>query len=197
MVKPGKRQWRQALKGSIAIGLMWLTGLGWHIATFSSPSMTAEKAIVLGAAINGDQPSPVFKARIDHAIDLLQSGQVKYLIFTGGIGEGKTLAESEVAQAYALEKGISNKQIFIETASRTTYQNLQESRQFIDHPQSTPVMVISDPLHLARAKMIMNRLDIKSTTSATPYSRYRTWKTQLPFLLREIYFWHHHIITGR
>lgn len=196
MAKPGTKRWRQALNGSIAIGLIWLTSLGWHIATYSSASRTAEKAIVLGAAINGDQPTPVFKARIDHAIDLLQAGQVQHLIFTGGVGKGQTLAESEVAQAYALTKGIADGQVSIETASRTTYQNLQESLQFLDHRKSTPVIVISDPLHLARAKMMMDRLDLKGTTSATPYSRYRTWKTQLPFLLREIYFWHHHIITG-
>ena len=66
----------------------------------------ADAAIVLGAAVWEDAPSPVFAARLDHAITLYHQGRVHALIFTGGVGEGDILAESEVARTYALAQGV-------------------------------------------------------------------------------------------
>ena len=66
----------------------------------------SDAAIVLGASIWGDKPSPVFKARIDHAINLHQQGKVKYLVFTGAIGKGERFAEAKIAKNYALGQGV-------------------------------------------------------------------------------------------
>jgi len=66
----------------------------------------ADGAIVLGAAVWGKEPSPVFKERINHAIDLYQEGRVGKIILTGGFGEGSRLADSVVARRYAIRMGI-------------------------------------------------------------------------------------------
>ncbi|MBK1833919.1 hypothetical protein JIN78_07600 [Roseibacillus ishigakijimensis] len=57
-------------------------------------------------------------------------------------------------------------------------------------------IIVSDPLHLKRASLMAKDLGIRSVTSPTPTSRYRSLKTKLPFLQREIYFYHHYAITG-
>ena len=56
-----------------------------------------DAAIVLGAAVYGEEPSPVFRERIHHAVQLYEQQQVNSIIFTGGRGDGDTVAESEVA----------------------------------------------------------------------------------------------------
>jgi uncharacterized SAM-binding protein YcdF (DUF218 family) len=55
---------------------------------------------------------------------------------------------------------------------------------------------VSDPLHMKRAMMMADDLDIAAVSSPTPTSRYRSLKTKLGFLLRELYFIHHYSATG-
>ena len=88
--------------------------------TLSAP-VKADAAVVLGAAVWRGQPSPVFRERINHAIELYQDGQAEYIIFTGGQGRGDDQAESEVARQYAIGQGIPENAIYIETIS---YNNL-------------------------------------------------------------------------
>ena len=56
--------------------------------------VSSDAAIVLGAGIKQDQPSPVFRERINHGVNLYKEGVVKKLIFTGGLCQGQTYAES-------------------------------------------------------------------------------------------------------
>jgi uncharacterized SAM-binding protein YcdF (DUF218 family) len=57
-------------------------------------------------------------------------------------------------------------------------------------------IIVSDPLHMKRAVMMARDLKIAAVSSPTPTSMYRTWKTQSGFLLRELYFSHHYLVTG-
>jgi uncharacterized SAM-binding protein YcdF (DUF218 family) len=57
-------------------------------------------------------------------------------------------------------------------------------------------VVVSDPLHMKRAMMMADDLGIVAASSPTPTSRYRSLKTKLRFLLRELYFIHHYLATG-
>jgi uncharacterized SAM-binding protein YcdF (DUF218 family) len=138
----------------------------------------------------------VFQARIDHAIDLHQKGMVSHLIFTGGKSAHALLAESEVAKAEAQARGIPAASILIETISRTTLQNLRESARLMQTHHLKSAVIVSDPLHLRRACTMAADLGIQAVPSATPATRYQTWRTRLPFLLRECYFTlHYHIFN--
>ena len=66
----------------------------------------ADAAIVLGAAVVGDEPTPVFAARIDHAIGLYREGMVDTIIFTGARSPEDELSEAEAARRYALARGV-------------------------------------------------------------------------------------------
>jgi len=61
----------------------------------------ADVAIVLGAGIYGDDPSPVFQERINHSIWLYENGYVDKLLFTGGKGQNEEFTESSIAKNYA------------------------------------------------------------------------------------------------
>ncbi len=149
----------------------------------------ADAAIVLGAAVWEGEPSPVFAARLDHAIALYHQQRVRALIFTGGVGEGDSLAESAAAQTYALAQGVPATAIFSETVSHITLTNLTEAGRMVQEQGFDRVLLVSDPLHMRRAVTIARDLGLNAYSSPTPTSRYRTWKTQAGFLLRETYYY--------
>ncbi|MEL7447162.1 MAG: YdcF family protein, partial [Pseudomonadota bacterium] len=101
---------------------LWLTvialwiGVGPH----ESSGDKADAAIVLGAAVIGDTPTPVFAARIDHAITLYRGGRIKKILFTGGRSSEDELSESATARDYALKAGVPSEAILLEQKSRTT-----------------------------------------------------------------------------
>lgn len=178
--------------------VLWLTGVTLWIAIGPSESATdtAGTAIVLGAAVDGDKPSPVFAARIDHAIALYQAGRVQRLFFTGARSPEDTISEAAAARDYSIAAGVPASVISIEEVSRTTYQNLSEARAQMPILSFPDVMVVSDPLHLRRGVTMANALGFDARASATPTTRYRSWSTKGPFLLRELYFIHHYWVFG-
>lgn len=149
----------------------------------------ADAAIVLGAAVYRDRPSPVFRERINHAIDLYHDGTVKFIIFTGAVGNRDELAEAEVARTYAMQRGVPAEAILIETISTTTEENLREAGRILEENNLGRVLIVSDPLHMKRAILTARDLGLDAHPSPTPTSRYRTWRSQLTFLLRETYFY--------
>lgn len=161
------------------------------IVTYSTQSdaVTADVAIVLGAAINEDKPSPVFRERINHGVSLYKQGRVKRLLFTGGIGVGEVLSEATVARDYAITQGVLPKDILIEEISTITFENLVEAQKLLHSNNNETVLLVSDPLHMKRAMMIAQDLGIDVHTAPTPTSMYRSWRTKFEFLAREVYFY--------
>ena len=196
-------------KWLIAAILLWLIYLFISIYNFPAGKLTdtADAAIVLGAAVDQSKPSPVFAERIHHAINLYHEGKVKKLVFTGGIANiisnqqnqdqnknQKAYAESIVAQDYAISKQVSPDDIFIETNSVTTRENLIYAKQILKKQKLKTVLIVSDPLHLKRAMLMSKGLNIEAKPSATTTSRYQSVKKKLPFALRELYFYHHYLL---
>lgn len=146
----------------------------------------ADGAIVLGAAAWDGEPSPVFAARIDHAIDLYRAGTVNTLYFTGGSSDTAQLSESETARNYALSLGVVPSDIQIENTSQTTHQNLAAILPLLDKSES--YVIITDPLHEYRAVTMARAMGIDAYPSPTPYTMFVSRATTIPFLLRETFF---------
>lgn len=89
---------------------------------------------------------------------------VSKLIFTGGAREKHELAESIVAMNYALEKKVSSGDIFIETSSLTTHENLLNAKPILEREKIESVLVISDALHLKRAMLMAKKTEYSSNT---------------------------------
>ncbi|MDO4641464.1 MAG: YdcF family protein [Neisseria sp.] len=147
----------------------------------------SDAAVVLGAAAWGNNPSPVFRERINHAIALYQSQRVGKLIFTGGTPKAGYMTEAEVGRRYALKQGIPKNDILFENTSRDTFQNLQNIRPLLRDNNIDSVIIVSDPYHLARARTMAADLGINATLSATPTSRYTDQQKRRRFLLQESY----------
>jgi uncharacterized SAM-binding protein YcdF (DUF218 family) len=156
----------------------------------------ADAAIVLGAAVNDAAPSPVFRERIRHGVTLYRTGSVRKLILTGGVGEGASHAESQVARAIAIRAGVPAQAILIETRSRTTQQNMAEAKRLMDRHRLSTALIVSDPLHMKRALRMARDAEITAYGAPTPTTRYRSWRSKTGFLLREVYFNNHFLLTG-
>ncbi len=174
----------------LAIPLLWLAFLAFQIYSYShiQSNLPADAAVVLGAGISGNQPSPTFQERINHAIDLYQSKKVPFIIFTGGQGKGQQFTESDIAKAYAIQKGVPSENILCETKSRTTFENLVKVRKIIDDQGFRHILIVSDPLHMKRAMSMAEGLGIQASSSPTQTSPYKTIASRLKFLGREVIF---------
>ena len=151
---------------------------------------------MLGAAVAADRPTPVFRERIRHAIDLYRLRRVRRLIFTGGVGAGDRLPESVVAARYAIAHGIPAGAMQVETRSHTTVQNIDEAAQLLRATPKARVLIVSDPLHVFRGVRIARSRGLDASGSPTPTSRYRSLGARVKFLLRELYFTHVFLLTG-
>jgi len=195
-VKRLRRRWWFRLS---ALVLLWLLGVaGWIVWVGArDQAQRADAIVVLGAAAYDAAPSPVFRERIEHGLALYRRGDAPRLIFTGGYGgRGARFAESEVARRYALRHGIPDGAIWIETRSQTTCQNLLETRALLREHGWERVIVVSDPLHMARALRISRGLGINALGSSTPSTRFRSPAPWLNFLAREVWFFHRDLFAA-
>ena len=146
----------------------------------------ADAAIILGAAVYGNEPSPVFRERIRHGVNLYKEGRVEVLIFTGGTPKKGYPPEAEVGKNVALKEGIPEQSIIVENRSRDTEENFIFTKKQIQGLNLNSFLIVRDPYHMYRA---MNVAQDQGFTNAypspTPTSRFNEPKSQWSFLLNE------------
>ncbi len=148
-----------------------------------------DAAIVLGAAVWGNEVSPVFRERINHAIALYRNGKVRKIILTGGRGNRDELTEAAEARQFTIRNGIPERDILIEERSHTTYENLVNAKQVADANGLKKVLIVSDPMHMKRAVVMASDIGLEAYPSPTPTTRYRGWKSQIGSLVHETYYY--------
>lgn len=177
------------LLAATAFAIIGVAAVGFSISNYASKDETqkADAAIILGAAVENGTPTPVFRERINHAIALYQDGYVRFLIFTGGIGDGDGISEAQAAKDYVLAMGIPETAIFIEENSHITEENMENAKRIMDAQHLQTALIVSDPLHMKRAMLMAKDYGITAYSSPTKTTMYQTAKTKLPFLAREIF----------
>ena len=149
----------------------------------------SDVAIVLGAGTSNGEVSPVYRERINHGIWLYENDYVDYLILTGGIGEGNNASDAYIAKQYALSKSVPEQAIFIEEKSTITEENLENAKAIMNENSFDTAIIVSDPLHMKRAMLMAGDYGIDACSSPTPTTMYRSFKTKIPFLAREEFFY--------
>lgn len=120
-----------------------------------SGTLPADCAIVFGAAVYGyDTPGPAIVRRIGKAATLYRDGSINRFIFSGGVGKGSGLSDSEasVMRAEAERLGVRATDIILESNSHSTWENLLFARPLTVGCES--VVGISDQFHLARIEFL-------------------------------------------
>ena len=165
--------------------------LAWRVYSFRNATSDgpADAAVVLGAAVWTKEPSPVFKERINHAINLYRNAQVRKLIFTGGQGNPGEPTEALAARDYARQSGVPASDILVEDKSHTTYENILNAKQLADTHGIRTVLIVSDPLHMKRAMTMARDVGLVAHPSPTPSTRYQGLSSQLGLLAHETYYY--------
>lgn len=141
----------------------------------------ADAIVVLGAAQYAGHPSPVLKARLDHALDLWRRNPAGVLVFTGGSGPGDTTSEAEVGRSYARKRGVPDSAIVVENTGRTTSESMGSVAEILRERHAATAVLVSDPFHMFRLWLIAKKLGMKAYTSPTRTSpispnREERWK---------------------
>ena len=127
----------------------------------------ADAIVVLGAAQYVGRPSPVLRARVDHAIALWKRGLAPTLILTGGTGVGDTTSEAAVARKYAMSRGVPDRAIVVEIKGRTTSESMRAVARIMDDREQNSVILVSDPFHMLRLSILARRFGLEPYTSPT------------------------------
>lgn len=126
--------------------------------------------VVLGAAQFDGRPSPVFKARLDHALDLYRAGVAPLLVMTGGKQEGDWTTEAAVGRAFAIEQGVPAAAIVFEDRGRNTLESLRAVGALMRERGITDAVFVSDRTHMLRVLRIAQDEGITAFGSPTETS---------------------------
>jgi len=135
----------------------------------------ADVIVVFGAAEYSGHPSPVFRARLDHAIALYSQGIAPYLITTGGAGGDPQFSEGGVGRDYLESKGIGERHLIAETLGENTAESAERVAVIMRVNNMHTCVVVSDPYHLYRVKRLMQRQGMIAYTSPRPHAFGGIW----------------------
>ncbi|MGI9534951.1 MAG: YdcF family protein [Thermodesulfobacteriota bacterium] len=116
--------------------------------------------VVLGASQWNGKPSPVLKARLDHAYGLYKNGIADYVVLTGGMAKGDKISESKVGKNYLSKKGIPANKILIEEKGMTTKESLKNITGILNENNFNKILFVSHGYHLYRVKKIAKNNNI-------------------------------------
>jgi len=110
--------------------------------------------VVLGAAQYDGTPSPVFRARLEHAVELFHDGYADVLVVTGGKAEGDRTTEAAAARQFAIDHDVPADAILVEDEGRTTLESLRTVGAMLRETGSTSALFVSDRAHMLRVLRI-------------------------------------------
>src|SRR5689334_7489152 len=140
----------------------------------------ADAIVVFGAAEYSGHPSPVYKARLDHAAELYRQGLAKLVITTGGPGDSR-FNEGVVGREYLKRLGIRDTHLIAETQSSDTAQSARRVANIMRVNGLKTCVAVSDAYHLFRIKKMLGREGVTVYGSPRPNSHPQTfWKGQEP-----------------
>jgi uncharacterized SAM-binding protein YcdF (DUF218 family) len=168
--------------GTVTVFSLWLISavavLVWSSRDEARP---AQAIVVLGAAQYAGKPSPVLRARLDHALDLWNRHLASLLILTGGTGSGDTTSEAAVGRKYAKKHGVPDSSILVENEGRTTSESMRAVAGMLEVRGLQSALLVSDPFHMLRLRILARRFGFTPYTSPTRTSpispnREERWK---------------------
>ena len=156
----------------------------------------ANAIVVLGAAEYAGRPSPVFRARLDHALGLYHRGIAPIMITTGGKGDDPQFSEGGVGRKYLIEHGVPDEAIIAETQSDNTDESTERVAIIMQKNGMKSCVVVSDGYHLYRAKQMLGRYGLQAYGAPRPQPRPQSRWQRAALVLREVLsytFWRLHI----
>ncbi len=177
------------MKRAIAGFLILILGYLFYVAKQIERQSDADEAqradviIVLGAAEYNGRPSPVLRARLNHALLLYLRGLAPYILTTGGAGGDPVYTEGEVGRAYLTQHSVPSEAILVEPQGSTTAQSLEAAVEIMGRMNLHSCIVVSDGYHIYRVKRLLQNRNVQVYGSPRPYVG-----TPNPKQMRWLYF---------
>lgn len=166
-----RRSW---LALRIVLGLLLFAATAWALVVGAiylygarDGARPADAIVVLGAAQYDGRPSPVLRARLDHAIELYERGIAPTLIMTGGVGVGDTVSEAVVSRRYAIQRGVPPEAILTERGGLRSIQSMEAVQRLMAANGLESAVLVSDPFHMLRLRLLALRVGIPARSSPT------------------------------
>jgi uncharacterized SAM-binding protein YcdF (DUF218 family) len=182
MVRRAKSKQRESKRRKVILSVLLslllallLAALGWsrwvygQIESYANQDQAApsDAIVVFGAAEYDGKPSPVFRARLDHALSLYHRGIAPLIVTLGGNG-GDQYSEGGVGEEYLESMGIPEEAIIAETESRTTEESARSVAVIAQANGLRRLVIVSDGTHLFRIHAICAADGLNVLTSPRP-----------------------------
>lgn len=169
----GRRRWRRWLVGlavAAGIGLLYYGITLWQVraAGSSDQARPVDAIVVMGAAQYDCRPSPQLANRLDHVVTLWERGLAPLVVTTGGNRPGDRCTEAESSATYLRERGVPAGAILQESAGTSSYASLVGVRDLLRERGALRVLLVSDPFHVLRARLISQELGLVAYVSPAP-----------------------------
>jgi uncharacterized SAM-binding protein YcdF (DUF218 family) len=154
-----------ALLGYFLVSLyqVWSTGR-------SDQARPVDAIVVMGAAQYDGQPSPQLAARLDHVAELWPQGVAPLVVVTGGNQPGDRFTEAEASADYLSARGVPPDAIAREDAGGSSHESLEGAARLLAERGLTSVLIVTDPYHALRSRLIAQDLGLTAYVSPTPTS---------------------------
>lgn len=186
--------WLRRLVVLLLVGWAF-TLVGIVVWSMRDSTATADAIVVLGAAQYGGRPSPVLRARLDHALALFDEKRAPIIVFTGGQRAGDVISEAASGQKFAIQHGVPAKAIVLEAAGRTSLASMHGAAVLITSRMSAAdaassvrprVLLVSDPFHMLRLDVLARLHGLTPLISPTRTSPISANKSMaLEYMVRE------------
>ena len=174
-----KRSLGRVVRAASLIGLVGVLYVGltafevWRVGRVSG-SPAADAIVVMGAAQYDGRPSTQLAARLDHVVELWQAGVAGTVYVTGGNQPGDRFTEASASKDYLIERGVPAAVILEEAQSHSTWEAFSNLRRLAKKGSSTGdrlrIVVVSDPFHSLRSRLIAEENGFDAMVSATTTS---------------------------
>jgi uncharacterized SAM-binding protein YcdF (DUF218 family) len=116
---------------------------------------SADAIVVFGAAEYSGRPSPVLRARLDHAFELFQKDIAPVVITTGGAALDPSFSEGGVGRDYLMHRGIPERNLIAETQGSDTAQSAVRVAVIMRANGLHSCVAVSDAYHVFRIKRLL------------------------------------------
>jgi uncharacterized SAM-binding protein YcdF (DUF218 family) len=155
----------------LGIGLAYTASLVMVLVTSQRDERErADAIVVLGAAQYNGRPSPVLRARLNHALRLYREKLAPRIIVTGGVGRGDTTSEALVGQRYLRARGVPDSAVVVQPQGRSTAASMDAVSAWLGDRGLHRVLLVSDPFHMFRLRLEARRTALHAYTSPTESS---------------------------
>jgi uncharacterized SAM-binding protein YcdF (DUF218 family) len=191
-------KWLRLLALAVAVVLIYVASVCLHIVQEASQQEThsADAIVVFGAAEYAGRPSPVYRARLDHAFDLFKRGIAPVVIATGGAGDDLHFTEGGVGHDYLMRRGIAEPNLIAETQGSDTAESAERVGVIMRANHMRSCIAVSDEYHVFRIRKLLERQGVKVYVAPRPDSRPRSvWQRGLAVLREAVSYmaWQLHI----